>query len=98
MTEGNNMVDPIDTSDLYFAAFLHAIGCKIQGTRAEGPQTHFIFEVTEERGNLKQIYFNNDKDSAVPAQTLCNSIKALKTMCFVKGGNKSKSNRHSDNY
>ena len=74
----------IRTSDLYFAAFLQSIGCKIINTENKDGKNFFHFEDKENRENLKEIYFNKDKDSAVPALELANSIRSLKTLCYVR--------------
>jgi len=74
----------IRTSDLYFAAFLQSIGCKIVSTEQREGKNFFHFEDKENRENLKEIYFNKDKYSAVPALELANSIRSLKTLCYVR--------------
>ena len=74
----------IKTSDLYFAAFLQAVGCKIVGTEKDGPKNIFVFEDDQNRTNLKELYFNEDASSAVPALRFANNIRSLKTRCYVK--------------
>ena len=80
----------IKTSDLYFAAYLHAKGCKIsriniEGGKGKGKETNvFCFEDESGEGKLTNSYFNCDEDSAIPALTYANSIKAIKTMCYVR--------------
>jgi hypothetical protein len=74
----------IKTSDLYFAAFLQSMGCKIVKTDQEGNKNVFTFEDEQDRTNLKDDYFNANKESAVPALTFANSIRSLKTLCYVR--------------
>jgi hypothetical protein len=74
----------IKTSDLYFAAYLQCINCKIIKTDKEGTKTIFSFEDDQNRTNIKELYFNESKDSAVPALKYANAIRSLKTMCYIK--------------
>ena len=78
------MSNIIKTSDLYFAAFLQSIGCKIVNTEQREGKNFFHFEDEKKRNNLKEIYFNKDEESAVPALELANSIRSLKTLCYVR--------------
>ena len=78
------METTIKTSDLYFAAFLQSAGCKIVKTEKEGSKNIFHFEDTQNR-NLKEAYFNEASESAVPALKFANAIRSLKTLCYVKG-------------
>lgn len=74
----------IKTSDLYFAAYLQSIGCKIVKTENNEGKNFFHFEDVENRKDLKELYFNKDIKSAVPALELANSIRSLKTLCYVR--------------
>jgi len=75
--------ETIETSDLYFAAYLHSIDCKIQKINREGKKNIFTFECNDP-DSLNRNYFNSSEESAVPALKLANSIRSLKTMCYVK--------------
>jgi len=77
-------LNKIETSDLYFAAYLQSAGCKIIDMKHEGSKYVFIFEDEKNRENLKSNYFNESIDSAIPALKYANSIRSLKTMCYVK--------------
>ena len=74
----------IQTSDLYFAAFLQSAGCKIVKTVQDGPKNVFSFEDDQGRENLKEVYFNEMVGSEIPALKYANAIRSLKTMCFVR--------------
>ena len=74
----------IKTSDLYFAAYLQSVGCKIAHIDKDGTKNIFTFNDEEGRDNLKENYFNKDPESAVPALEFANSIRSLKTCCYVK--------------
>jgi hypothetical protein len=74
----------IKTSDLYFAAYLQCMSCKIVKTEKEGTKTIFTFEDKEDRKDLKDLYFNSDANSAIPALDYANAIRSLKTRCYVK--------------
>lgn len=74
----------IRTSDLYFAAFLQSMGCKITETDRDGNKNIFTFKDEQQRENLKESYFNEDESSAVPALKFANSVRSLKTLCYVK--------------
>ncbi len=75
----------IKTSDLYFAAFLQCIGCKIIATEKEGKNKNvFTFDNKENRENLREAYINEDLTSNVPALKYANNIRSLKTYCYIK--------------
>jgi len=74
----------IETSDLYFAAYLQTIGCKRTEMRKEGNKAVFTFEDEKNRPNLKEAYFSEEQSSAVPALTFANAIRSLKTLCYVR--------------
>ena len=76
----------IKTSDLYFAAFLQCIGCKIINTEKDGSKNVFTFDNEEGREDLKEAYINEDISSNVPALRYANNIKSLKTYCYIKTG------------
>ena len=80
----------IKTSDLYFAAFLQCIGCKIIATEKEGNKNVFTFDNKEDRENLKEVYINEDLSSNVPALKYANNIRSLKTYCYIKTGTRPK--------
>ena len=81
MDEGKSLVK---TSDLYFAAYLQSIGCKITHVDKDGAKNLFTFEDEQNRKELKEDYFNEDKKSAIPALRFANAIRSLKTMCYVR--------------
>jgi len=74
----------IKTSDLYFAAYLQSIGCKIINTEKDGAKNIFTFKDDQKRDNLKENYFNEDAQSAVPALRFANNVRSLKTMVYVR--------------
>ena len=74
----------IKTSDLYFAAYLQCMGCKIVKTDKEGTKTIFTFEDEKNRQDLKDMYFNESPDSCVPSLKYANAIRSLKTFCYVR--------------
>jgi len=76
----------IKTSDLYFAAFLQCIGCKIIETEKNGGKNIFTFDNHEDRKNLREAYINEDLTSNVPALKYANNIRSLKTYCYIKTG------------
>ena len=78
------MSNIIKTSDLYFASFLQCMGCKITKTERENSKCIFTFEDPQNRDNLKDSYFNETEESAVPALKYSNSIRSLKTFCYVR--------------
>ena len=80
----------IDTSDLYFAAFLQCVGCKITSTEKQGSKNIFTFSNEEGRENLREAYINNDLSSHVPALKYANNIRGLKTYCYIKTGTRPK--------
>lgn len=77
-------VTTFKTSDLYFAAFLQSVGCKIAKTEYEGNKNVFFFEDEQGRSDLKDAYFNESEKYAIPALKLCNAIRSLKTRCYVR--------------
>lgn len=74
----------VKTSDLYFAAYLQCMGCKIIKTEKEGMKTIFTFEDEEKRSNIKELYFNEDEGSSIPCLKYSNTVRSLKTMTYVK--------------
>lgn len=78
------MAVEIKTSDLYFAAFLKSIGCEIVNVEQNGQKNIFFFKDPQERKNLKEIYFNEDQASAIPALVFSNAVRSLKTLCYVR--------------
>jgi hypothetical protein len=74
----------IKTSDLYFAAFLQCMGCKIVKTDKESSKCVFTFEDPKNREDLKDSYFNETEESAIPALHYANSVRSLKTFCYVR--------------
>ncbi|MDD5650262.1 MAG: DUF5659 domain-containing protein [Candidatus Nanoarchaeia archaeon] len=73
----------IKTSDLYFAAYLQCMGCSIVGAVKESSKYLFTFEDKEKRENLKDNYFNESKESLIPALKYANAIRSLKTFVYV---------------
>ena len=74
----------VKTSDLYFASFLQCMGCKIVKTEKEGAKCVFTFEDPQNRDNLKDLYFNESPESSIPSLKYANSIRGLKTYCYVR--------------
>jgi hypothetical protein len=74
----------IKTSDLYFAAYLQCMGCRISKTDRESSKCIFSFEDPQNRDNLKDGYFNETETSAIPALKYANAIRSLKTFCYVR--------------
>lgn len=75
----------ITTSDLYFAAFLQCMGCKITKTDKENPsKCSFVFEDPLNRNSLKDDYFNESQESSIPALKYSNSIRSLKTLVYCR--------------
>ena len=74
----------IKTSDLYFAAYLQCMGCKVTKTDKEGTKTIFTFEDEKNRANIKELYFNEAENSAIPCLRYANTVRSLKTLCYVR--------------
>jgi hypothetical protein len=74
----------IKTSDLYFAAYLQCMGCKIVKTDKESSKCVFTFEDHQNRNDLKDDYFNENEESNIPALKYANAIRSLKTFCYVR--------------
>ena len=74
----------VKTSDLYFAAFLQCMGCKIIETSRESSKCIFTFEDPQNRTDLKDSYFNEAQESFIPALKYANMIRSLKTFCYVR--------------
>jgi hypothetical protein len=77
------MSNLLKTSDLYFAAFLQCSNCKVIKTEKEGSKTNFTFE-DDTHLDLKDAYFNETTESAIPALKYANAIRSLKTFCYVR--------------
>jgi hypothetical protein len=73
----------VKTSDLYFAAFLQCLGCKIVKTDKQASKFTFIFEDSENMENMKESYFNEGVESSIPALKYANTIRSLKTLLYV---------------
>lgn len=69
------------TSDLYFAAYLKAIGMPFQTATKVGRKTFFVFENTEEIKGQKDLYFN--RQGQVSALTYADELKVLKSLCYL---------------
>jgi hypothetical protein len=82
--ENNEKCFNVRTSDLYFAAYLQSMGCKISHIEKDGTKNLFTFEDDQNRIDLKENYFNEDPKSAVPALRFANAIRSLKTLCYVR--------------
>jgi len=74
----------IKTSDLYFAAYLQCMCCKVIKTEKEGTKTIFTFEDDQNRVDIKENYFNESPESAIPGLRYANAVRSLKTMCYVR--------------
>jgi hypothetical protein len=74
----------IKTSDLYFAAYLQCMGCKVTKTEKDGSKTIFIFEDEQNRQDIKNNYFNENEKSSIPCLKYANTIRSLKTLCYIK--------------
>ncbi len=77
-------VNLIKTSDLYFAAYLQCMGCKISKTERESSKCVFSFEDPQKRENLKDSYFNESETSSIPALRYANAVRSLKTLCYIR--------------
>ena len=73
----------IITSDLYFAAYLQSVGCRISKIDKDGTKNIFTFDDEQKRETLKEDYFNEDINSAVPALKFANNVRSLKTLCHT---------------
>jgi hypothetical protein len=60
------------------------MGCKITKTERESSKCIFSFEDPQNRENLKDSYFNESVESAIPALKYANAIRSLKTFCYVR--------------
>lgn len=69
-----------ESSDLYFAALLHACGHKLAGTRRDGKRMYFIYEPSEEIEEL-HLDWLNEEGSVVPS-VYAESIRKLKALTF----------------
>lgn len=84
MNSNGNKNNIIKTSDLYFAAFLQCMGCKIVTTEKENSKCIFTFEDSENREHIKDDYFNESQKSNIPALKYANAIRSIKTFCYVR--------------
>lgn len=69
------------TSDLYFAAYLKAVGMVLLKTEKEGHKVIFVFEKKESFKDLKREYFN--RTSRVPALTFVDEIRSMKSLTYM---------------
>jgi hypothetical protein len=71
----------LQTSDLYFAAYLQAVGLRMVRTERENNRVIFIFDSQgEDDEALKRDYY---ADAEVPALSYGNAIKNLKSRVHV---------------
>jgi hypothetical protein len=76
----------IETPDLYFAAFLQTKDLEIVETKKQGNKIVFYFKVPKDVDYRKAYFNQNDEVGSVPACKYANTIKNLKTMCYIKDG------------
>lgn len=69
------------TKDLYFAAYLKAIGIPFLKSAKVGRKTYFVFENPDNMRDLRNDYFRGAAE--VPALAFSNEIKNLKTLCHM---------------
>ena len=67
-------------TDLALAAFLVASGKKITRNIRDGKRVTFIFDIDK---NIEFLASDFYMDAKIPAKTFWNSIKNLKSMCYV---------------
>lgn len=75
-----------ETSDIYFAAFLNALGHGLKTTNRyeeKGKEkTKFVFELPESQvEKLKASFFGGTGE--VKALTYMHSLRSLKSLCFI---------------
>jgi hypothetical protein len=67
------------TSDLYFAAYLKAIGLEFKDhVRLDG-EVYFIFEFRDDIQDLRKSFFN--RQGKVSALDYADELRALKSLC-----------------
>jgi hypothetical protein len=69
------------TSDLYFAAYLKAVGVPFHEAVRVKSKTYFVFENLENLRDLKNAYFSGE--AKVSALTLTNEVRNLKRLCHM---------------
>ena len=79
-------LEPYQTTDIYFSAYLVALGLPLQGTEWESENGKrklvFIFRLTKrDVKRLKASFFGNT--GTVKVMTFVNALKGLKQMCYV---------------
>jgi uncharacterized protein DUF5659 len=80
--EEKNHKSPFRTPDLYFAAYLVAVGVEMLSPEHISGRVYFLFEVDEEMEALKHGWFSGS--GVVPAMPYANAIKNLKSMVHQK--------------
>jgi hypothetical protein len=70
-------------SDIYFAAFLRTMGCKLMRNDRKGKKTLFVFEDTEKLQELKMSYYNRADDVKVIPLEFVGHVKDLKSLCYM---------------
>jgi len=70
----------IQTTDLYYAAWLQVIGCNMETITNSGTKKLFILTDAQNRTNLKDSFFNERPESAVVGLKFANAIRNLKTL------------------
>ena len=74
------------TSDIYFSSFLCALDIPLECTdsdeKGDGKRVIFVFKVpTKDLQRFKSLYFGGQ--GTVKAQKFVQSLRSLKSMCFV---------------
>jgi len=70
-------------SDIYFAAFLRTCGCMLERHERRGNRTLFIFEESPRLEELKLAYYNKSDGTKVIPLDFANSVKDLKSLCYM---------------
>jgi hypothetical protein len=75
-----------ETSDIYFAAFLYALGYSLSGTKKfeeKGKEkTRFVFDMPAEDVQVRKSAFFGGTGQVVALQ-YSNAFRSLKSLCFV---------------
>lgn len=69
------------TSDIYFGAYLSAIGAPLRTTEREGRTVFFVFDDCTDIEDLRLAWLSGN--GQVSALTYANSLKSLKQLCFA---------------
>jgi hypothetical protein len=70
-------------SDIYFAAYLRIFKCDLIRSKKDGNRTLFLFADTPQLQDLKIKYYNKSDESKVTPLDFANSVKDLKSLCYM---------------